>query len=265
MQRLATAALLLAQVAAQQGAAFEVASIREHSFVPGSFVGVEFHPAGRLTANAPIPLLITSAYSVVPAQLQFAPGLVDGRQLPFYTIEAKAESGAIPSGALTADSHRRMQLMLQALLIDRFKLRLHTEKKALSVYALVVDRGGLKLRKSPERDCEAMASACGWKKSGPASGITGQSVKLDSLVDVLGFFLDRSVVDRTGIADAFDINLPPFSRGAQLAGATADGVAVDVTAPSLFAVLQEAGLRLESRTELLDVYVIDHVEQPTAN
>jgi uncharacterized protein (TIGR03435 family) len=112
-----------------------VASIHEHQFVPGSVVGVEYHAGGRLTANAPIPLLITSAYDILPAQLQIAPGVLDTRQPAFYDIEAKARPDAVPSGRLGRDGVRQMQSMLQELLADRFKLKVHTEKRELAVYA----------------------------------------------------------------------------------------------------------------------------------
>ena len=158
-----------------------------------------------------------------------------------------------------------MQAMLRQLLADRFKLKVHMEKKVLPVYTLVVDNAGLKLQKAPVRDCDGMPSACGWKKAGPASGVIGYSVRLDGVAGLLSVFLDRSVVDRTNVTDAFDVNLPPFSRGTQLPGAAADGVPVDVTAPSVFAVLRDVGLRLEPQNELLDVYVVDHVERPTVN
>ena len=256
---------LLASPSAQNPASFDVASVREQQFVPGSLIGVEYHAGGRLTANAPIPLLITSAYDILPAQLSFAPGVLDTRQPIVYDIEAKAEPEAIASGHVTRDGIRQMQAMLRQLLADRFKLKVHMEKKVLPVYTLVVDNAGLKLQKAPVRDCDGMPSACGWKKAGPASGVIGYSVRLDGVAGLLSVFLDRSVVDRTNVTDAFDVNLPPFSRGTQLPGATADGVPVDVTAPSVFAVLRDVGLRLEPQNEPLDVYVVDHVERPTVN
>jgi uncharacterized protein (TIGR03435 family) len=158
-----------------------------------------------------------------------------------------------------------MQLMLRTLLADRFKLKVRTEKKRLPVYVLTVGNGGVRFPKSVLRDCAGTPSPCGFRKAGPASGVIGSSVRLDGLAGVLSVFLDRSVIDRSGVADAFDMNLPPFSRGAQLPGATADGAPVDVSAPSVFAVLRDVGLRLEPANELLDVYVVEHVEKPTEN
>ena len=98
---------LLASPSAQKPASFDVASIHEHQFVPGSLIGVEYHAGGRLTANAPIPLLITSAYDILPAQLSFAPGVLDTRQPIVYDIEAKAEPEAIASGQVTRDGIRQ--------------------------------------------------------------------------------------------------------------------------------------------------------------
>jgi uncharacterized protein (TIGR03435 family) len=100
---------------------------------------------------------------------------------------------------------------------------------------------------------------------GPASGIVGQSISLESLADNLNGFTDRSIMNKTGVEGSFDIKLPPFSRGAQTPGTTVDGAPADLSAPSLPAVLQEVGLRLEPQKEVLDVYVIDHVEKPSVN
>jgi uncharacterized protein (TIGR03435 family) len=255
---------LLSQARAER-LSFELASIKERIFVPGP-VGVDFQPGGRMLAyQAPVTLLITTAYSILPSQLEFSPDFKDRPPRAFYDIEAKAEAGAIPPGKLTADSERKMQLMLQALLADRFKLKMHTEKRELPVYALVVDKNGLKLAKAPQRDCEAKPTPCRWQGAGPASGINGQSRTLADLADILGLFSGRSVVNKTGIDALFDINIPAFSRGAVASGSTADGVPVDVDAPSLSTVLQEIGLRLEPQKQTLDVYVVDHIEKPTAN
>src|SRR5262249_21313585 len=140
-----------------------------------------------------------------------------------------------------------------------------TEKKELSVYALLADRNGLKLNKAPARNCDAIPSPCRWLALGAASGLVGESVTLQSLAEQLVGFAQRLVVDKTGIEGRFDIHLPPLSRGAATLGSTADGLPVDPNLPSLSTVLQDVGLRLESKRELVDVYVIDHAEKPSEN
>src|SRR5262249_43399947 len=153
----------------------------------------------------------------------------------------------------------------QSLLADRFKLRLHNEKKELSIYALLPDKSGLKLPKAPDRDCSATPSPCRWSSGGPASGVSGNSVTIESLAGLLGVFGGRPIVDKTGIQGNFDIRLSPWSRGAQTPGALEDGVPVDTNAPSLSTVLQEVGLRLEPQKQIFDIFVIDHVEKPSEN
>jgi uncharacterized protein (TIGR03435 family) len=243
--------------------AFEVASIKEREFRPG-LMGVGFQPGGRMIANqAPVQLLITAAYNIAPAQLQFAPNLPKDALQALYDIEAKPEANAIPPGRLSRDSERKLELMLQTLLADRFKLRMHTEKKEMAVSALLADKGGVKLPKAPARDCDAEPSPCRWISVG-ARGIDGDSVTLQSLADQLSNFA-QTFVDKTGIADRFDIHLSGFVRGAQTPGTLVDGDPADLNAPSLTAILKDAGLRVESQKQLTDIYVVEHVEKPSSN
>jgi uncharacterized protein (TIGR03435 family) len=59
-------------------------------------------------------------------------------------------------------SQEQVPEMLQALLADRFKLVVHRENKELPVYALVVGKGGLKMKESaPEPGAAADAPAGG--------------------------------------------------------------------------------------------------------
>jgi len=254
-------------LAAQERPAFDIASIKERQFVSGSVVGVEFQPGGRVIATmAPVPLLITFAYELLPSQLEIAPGVRnDAALMTFYDIDARPEAGAIPPGRLTRESRDKVRAMMRALLADRLKLRMHTEKRDLPIFSLVVDKGGLKLQRAPARDCELRPSPCRWVTVGPASGAVGQSVTLEGLADQLSPFQGRSIVNKTDVEGVFDIRLPPFSRGATIPGTLADGVPVDGTAPSLETVLQEVGLRLEPGRQLLDVYVVDHVEKASPN
>ena len=66
-----------------------------------------------------------------------------------YTIEAKAESdrGEVPGQAMMLGP------MMQALLEDRFKLKIHRETRQVPVYALTVGKDGLKLPAAPKDGC----------------------------------------------------------------------------------------------------------------
>jgi len=257
----------LVLIAAQERPAFDVASIKERQFVSGSIVGVEFQAGGRVVATmAPVPLLITFAYDLLPSQLEFAPAVRnDPALMTFYDIDARPEAGTFPPGRMSREGPDKVRAMMRALLAVWLKVRMHTEKKDLPIYALVVAKGGLKLQTAPARDCALRPSPCRWVAVGPASGAVGQSVTLAGLADQLSPFQGRSIVNKTDVEGLFDIRLPPFSRGATIPGTLADGAPVDATAPSLEAVLEEVGLRLEPGRQLLDVYVVDHVEKASPN
>jgi uncharacterized protein (TIGR03435 family) len=87
------------------------------------------------------------------------------------------------------------------------------------------------------------------------------------LADDLTFWLDREVVDRTGLTGRFDISLPPWSRSTLVSAPAGNGrePTEDPSNPSMFAVVRDhLGLRLDPVREPRDVYVIDRVEMPTA-
>jgi uncharacterized protein (TIGR03435 family) len=96
---------------------------------------------------------------------------------------------------------------------------------------------------------------------------TGNKITMAMLAPFLNQSVDRTVVDRTGLTGVFDFTLEfapelgPDSQPDNTASAADPPVA-----PSLFTALQEQlGLKLEPQTRPVDVLVIDHVEEPSAN
>ena len=88
---------------------------------------------------------------------------------------------------------------------------------------------------------------------------------------LLSRLVNRTVVDKTGLAGNFDIDLTfTPDQPARAPGAPPDqpiranGVDIDPNGPSLFTALQEQlGLKLDSQKGPVDVVVIDSVEHPT--
>jgi uncharacterized protein (TIGR03435 family) len=253
--------------------AFEVASIKPKGPFRGpAEVGVSFLPGGRVVAvNAPIYLLLMVAFGSSEHQLELK-GVPAGILNEVFDIEAKAgpgEQDALPDGAPKEARDARLQLMLQRLLVDRFKLKFHKETRELPIYALTVAPGGPKLTASPaNRECPPDVR-CGHMPGGPASGIKGLNVEISDLVDTLISFGDRHIVDRTGINGKFDITLPPWNRSTQVSTtAAASGMepAEDPNNLTIGALLRrELGLRLESIRGPLEILVVDHIERPTPN
>jgi uncharacterized protein (TIGR03435 family) len=173
--------------------------------------------------------------------------------------------------------------MLQALLEDRFKLRLHRETKELPVYALTVTKNGLRLQKSscapfdfnnpppPPRPGEKLPYVCGSVREGgnPLNWtLDALGMNMSELARNLSLRLDRTVIDRTGINGTFDVHLE-YARElpAGAPGTPGDPAStVDTAASPIFTALQERlGLKLESGRGPVEMLVIDHLEKPSEN
>lgn len=247
--------------------AFEVASVKPRGPFRGpAEVGVSFLPGGRVVAvNAPVYLLLTAAFGLSVQQLD-EKGIPDDLQGDVFDIEAKAGVNALPENATKEAREARLRLMLQTLLVERFKLRFHKETRDVPMYALTVAAGGSKLKPSPaNRECPPDAR-CGHLSGGPASGVKGLGVDINELVDTLISFGDRHVVDQTKITGTFDIDLPPWSRSLIQSPASPNEPNEDPNGPSIFAVLRRTlGLQLISTKNPLEIYVIDHIERPSPN
>jgi uncharacterized protein (TIGR03435 family) len=166
----------------------------------------------------------------------------------------------------------RLQLMLQALLVERFNLKVHPEYKQFPVYALVLGKNGSKLKKSGAVEMIQMPDGSSIEDRGvvfrPLPTNTERMVQLavknqsmQQVADTFAIFLGRPVLDRTGLRGEFDFTMEYETDpdAANLPGA-------EVVGPALFTALQEqAGLRLESTKGTVEVLVIDHAEKPSEN
>jgi len=235
--------------------AFEVASIKLVEGLRGRMY--DFSSSGprvRYIAYGTVQLIM-EAYNVKNYQVTFAPtieaptGGEYGRAL--YDIEAKAEGDR-------ARKRDEFRPMLQMLLTDRFKLKLHRAPKEIPVYALVVGKDGPKFKVSPEEAVESTHVGV----NGRNQNITASKKSMDELATMIPnvFSVDRPVVNHTGLSGTYDFKIeatPEFRM---------TGDDPDLKNISIFAaVQQQLGLRLEAQKAMIEVLVIDHVEKPSAN
>jgi uncharacterized protein (TIGR03435 family) len=173
--------------------------------------------------------------------------------------------------------------MVRALLQDRFGLVVHSESRAVPIYALVVARKNGALGPQLVRtsvDCEALRAARGNRpplppEARPSCGfvfapgyMTGGAVTLREFAAALVRRVDRTVVDRTGITDRFNLKLQwtPETMPQLIPGGPPPGAPPlpDPHGPSIFTAVQEQlGLKLDSTRGPVEVLVIDRVEHPT--
>jgi uncharacterized protein (TIGR03435 family) len=209
---------------------FEVASIRPAApldkMVASGKMHVGMHVDGaRVDIGAmAIPELIQLAYKVKRFQVTGAGA--DGISAQRFDILAK-----LPEGA-TKD---QVPEMLQALLADRFKLKIHKETKDQNVYVLLVGKGGPKLKEAaddppPSADAEAPKSdgqvqlqmndgGRGAVVRGGPNGDTKvtmsnggihfsmEKMPITQLIDFLARFLDRPIVDMTDLKGKYQVSL----------------------------------------------------------
>jgi uncharacterized protein (TIGR03435 family) len=152
-------------------------------------------------------------------------------------------------------------LMLQALLVERFQLKLHWEEKEMVVHALVAGKNGPKLKKTADE------TRIPDVRLGPFS-IDARNKSMEDLAGILMRWTDRPVVDMTGLSGAYDFKLDWSADRSQPSGGIPEGMAMPVTEDPLapLRALASLGLKAEVRRVPLKFLVIDHAEKvPTEN
>jgi uncharacterized protein (TIGR03435 family) len=265
-----------------QPAAFEVASIKPNTST--DFRSIDYHmlPGGRFTAtNLPVRLLVSLAYDVPVNPSERISGLPDWTLADRYDIDAKVPDGAVPAGLPDTELHRRMRLMLQALLADRFKAVVRRDTKEMQAYVLLVGKDGPKM-KPAELDGKACAAdpaeaqTCHRFNGGMGRGLHAKAANMADLAGFIENWTDHPVVNKTGLNGLYSIEtpgwtpmrLPPPPTGNvpnPAARPNGDGDMSDPARPTLFMVLQKLGLELKQQKAPIDVYVVEHMEHPAAN
>ncbi len=177
------------------------------------------------------------------------------------------------------------KLMQQALLADRFKMRMHFETREMPVYELVVAKGGLKVKEVQPPSAADGASSPPIPPAGTAltpsmlapgallfemrpGGLAQMAARANPMRSMANAFMNepeidgRPILDKTGLPGVYDFAMqwrPDRTPDAQASDASAG-------APSLFTALQEQlGLRLVATKGPVEVVVIDSIERPTEN
>jgi uncharacterized protein (TIGR03435 family) len=240
---------------------------------------MEIQPGGRFTAtNVSLQMLITNAYQLYNYQVLRAPDWVAKDR---WDVTAKAEEGTIPPSAASSPGiPSDTQVLLQALIEDRFKLKAHKDTRELAVYELVVTKGRAKMKLSSNQTPPAPQEKTdiprpywgggiphGNVMQGP-SNIHATGITVAELARSLSLALGRQVLDRTMLKGLYDVSLewtPDISQPMDIYDPTLPFPRY-ASAPSIYTAIEEAyGLRLVSAKRPVEVLVIDSVQAATEN
>jgi uncharacterized protein (TIGR03435 family) len=279
--------LLLAVVTsvAQEAPAFEVASIRPSADqVTGVRVG--FQATGsqvRVTAMS-IKDYVGVAYRVRPQQIE-GPDWIGSQRFDVVAT--------IPEGVPASQTPE----MLRTLLENRFQMRVHRESKDQPVYVLGASKAGVKLTESkpdpnvPAEPAGTVSVSGGGNASGVGVNIGGgrsfavadnqvqiHGMTMFDVAEVLTRFVDRVVVDQSGLTGKYDMTLdltPEDFNAIRVRSAVNAGVPLPPQAmrlldnyspQALAAPLSKLGITFEGRKAPLDMVVIDSLSKtPTEN
>lgn len=233
-------------MAANADPAFEVATIKPS--VPGatqrSFALRTRHFAAK---DSTVAGLFTFAYKVRRRQIEGAPAWFDAAR---FDIAAEPDAEGQPS----EDQYR---VMLKKLLADRFQLKVHTVQKVFPVYALTVDQGHAHLNRSEPDHIDHGRIVTVEQNGQMLADFMDDS--MPEFADVLmNFIPERQIVDETGLTGRYDFVL---SMPMVVLQSNDD----NEKAAGFFEALKPAGFKLVPKTEPLNVFVIDRLEQPSPN
>lgn len=241
---------------AQQRAEFEVASVKPSPPSGGvRFFGSRVYPGGRVViGNAKLELLIQYAFDVQPFQVSGGPAWMRDYQCR-YEIEARPPSTSKSSqeNLSSPNLNPEQREMLQSLLIDRFQLQFHRETRQGPLYLLTLGKRAPKLTEvKDEGKFEWVGSVAGAGING--DGLAGKNISMPVLALRLSAYLEKPVIDQTGLKGLFDFKFVYATDDAQ-----PDIVSCILTS------LQGIGLKLKKSQGPVETIVIDHAEKPSAN
>jgi uncharacterized protein (TIGR03435 family) len=262
---------------------FEVASVKAAPSItagPEVNIGIRIDGAEFSCNSYSLRDYIRFAYDTKPYQISGPDWIMQER----YAISAK-----IPEGG-----RAQVRQMLQALLEERFQLKIHHEKKEFPVYGLVVGKNGIKMTQEAGEPLDLTQGNVDVKAQGGARGVNvdlgggayfgfanqkleGKKLQMPRFADMLAMFADRPVIDMTDLKGSYDfsIQLSEEDYNAMLIrSAVKNGVSLppqvlkymESSGDTLFNAVQMLGLKLEPRKAPLDMIVVDSaLKTPTEN
>jgi uncharacterized protein (TIGR03435 family) len=247
MKQFLLATLTIAAIHAPDAFAqkFDVASVRINRGGSAGGEGkidesIKSAPGSLIMRNVTLLSCMKWAYGVRDFQISGSPGWFSTER---YDISARA---AGPSDDV------ELRKMLQALLADRFQLRVRQESKQLPVYELTVSRQSPGMKPAVGNETGSMRPEDG--------ALVFRNTSMAEFAERLGIrpmSLDRPVLDKTGLNGGYDFSLKFATNTVELKAALED-VDRGGGQSTINDVLKQLGLKLEPQRAALPVFVVEH-------
>jgi uncharacterized protein (TIGR03435 family) len=226
--------------------------------------------------NFTLLMLIEQAYGIMNAER------IAGNPNPLYSerfdIDAKMEASAVDTyQKLSSYQQSRVhERMLQTLMADRFKLKVHRETHELPAYTLVIAENGPKFQEAKPGDTYEFGGAGTMVIGGgtPMPVMKYQGLPIAELAGLLEEELGFPVLDKTGLTGTYNFSLTlPLPSSDELQSPSRSSPDGKLAPPQpnsqgralIAAIQQQLGLKVESGKGPVEVVVIDHVERPSGN
>lgn len=195
--------------------------------------------------DQPLLKMIAFAYSLNPRQVVDAPGWVSEDHWDMSGKTNLTEDATLP----------QEQAIVRQLLVERFGLQFHKEKRELPSYALriVKDQPKLAVAADPAAQPLEWTEGHDWVRTE-----NYRSSTMEYFLTIKQLFMDRPLVDQTGLAGRYDFKLT-YSYG------DAPDTDADEPPPMFTAIKEQLGLKFEPVKTAVDVMVVDHIGKPAAN
>lgn len=240
---------------------FEVATIKPIDMSPGvSHVnGANVYPDGRVEIpTVSLKGLVGTAFDLPVSQLSGGEEWMGKEQ---FDVVAKAPEDPKPYDLRHTwfrIEDPRLRQMLQALLMDRFQLKIHRETRTGRVYLLVKSGKAIPL-KPHDRDLRASSEGFGSIGGAGDTWVMFNST-MRQLANFAGdFYLNSPVLDQTGLSGSYDFRwrmllINPDQPDSRLG-----------SKEEFMQFVQVMGLKLIPSTGPVETLVIDHAERPSEN
>jgi uncharacterized protein (TIGR03435 family) len=233
---------------------FEVVSVKPNKSISYDS-GITTNRGRLVVTNASLRRLIVSAYGVEDYQVE-GPDWLDSER---FDVSATFPE-ALPKGQ---KYDAALQVMMQKMLADRFKLGVHHEQKTRPVYGLMAGQSGVKFKEAAASDCDSQS------RNNNGTHFVGTCVSMGGLAGFLArrrrdLPLDLPVLDMTGLQGFYNLKLDwvAESNGSSERKGDVSGAGVTL----LVALDEQLGLRLDTRKAPIDIVVVDDAQKvPSEN